>query len=197
MNNPSNKFMNIKLYIQIMEEFVLKLAREAIEAYVKTGKKISIPKDYPKELDEKRGVFVTITKHKELRGCIGFPYPQMPLIEGLIDAAVEVCQDPRFPPLSREELRDVRIEVSILTEPKLIKVKSQKDCLNVIEPRKDGLIINKGFYSGLFLPQVWEEIPKREDFLEALCMKAGLLPDEWLDPSAQIYKFNVKILTER
>lgn len=180
-----------------MSEFILNLAREAIEAYVKTGKKIPIPKDYPKELDKKRGVFVTITKRNELRGCIGFPYPQMPLIEGLIGAAVEVCQDPRFPPLSKEELRDVRIEVSILTEPRLIKVRSQKDCLNVIEPGKDGLIIKKGFYSGLFLPQVWEEIPKKEDFLEALCMKAGLLPDEWLDPSAQIYKFHVKILTER
>jgi len=180
-----------------MKEFVLRLARQTIETYVKSGKKIPIPKEYPKELNEKKGVFVTIYKKpKELRGCIGFPYPQMTLIQGLIEAACEACEDPRFPLLSKEELKDIFIEVSILTKPELIKIKNPKDCLKEIEPRKDGLIIQKGFGSGLFLPQVWEEIPRKEDFLEALCMKAGLLADEWLDPSAKIYKFQAEALKE-
>ena len=98
-----------------MREFVLKLAREAIETYVKTGKKIPVPKEYPKELNEKKGVFVTLYKKpKELRGCIGFPYPQLPLIQGLIEASVEACEDPRFPRLSKEELKDIFIEISVL-----------------------------------------------------------------------------------
>lgn len=180
-----------------MKDFVLKLAREAIETYVKTGKKISIPDRYPKELDEKKGVFVTIYKKpKELRGCIGFPYPQMTIIRGLIEASIEACRDPRFSPLSKEELKDIWIEVSILSKPELIEVKSQKDCLKEITPRKDGLIMQKGYCSGLLLPQVWEEIPEKEDFLEALCMKAGLLADEWLDPSTKIYKFKVQAFKE-
>jgi hypothetical protein len=180
-----------------MKDFVLKLARQVIETYVKAGKKISIPDRYPKELDEKKGVFVTIYKKpKELRGCIGFPYPQMPIIRGLIEAAIEACGDPRFSPLSKEELKDIWIEVSILSKPEMIKVKSQKDCLKEINPGKDGLILQKGYCSGLLLPQVWEEIPKKEDFLEALCMKAGLLADEWLDSSTKIYKFKVQAFKE-
>jgi uncharacterized protein len=179
-----------------MEKFILKLAREAIETYVKTGKRIVVP-DHPKEMDEKKGVFVTLyTKPKELRGCIGFPYPQLPLIEALISAAVEACNDPRFPPLSKRELKDIIIEVSVLSKPELVKVKSPKDYLKVIVPEKDGLIIEKGFQSGLFLPQVWGEIHGKEDFMEALCMKAGLTPNEWLDSSTKIYRFHVEAFTE-
>lgn len=180
-----------------MKEFILKLSREAIETYVKVGRKIPIPREYPKELKEKIGVFVTIYKKpKELRGCIGLPYPQQPLIEGLIEAACEVCEDPRFPQLTTEELKDIWIEVSILSKPELIEVKNQKDILKKIEPVKDGLIIQKGYCSGLLLPQVWEEIPEKEDFLETLCMKAGLLADEWLDSSTKVYKFQVKAFKE-
>ena len=179
-----------------MNDFVLKLARQAIETYVKTGRTTDVPEKYPKELDEKRGVFVTLTKKGELRGCIGFPYPQMTLVEGLLAASVEVCHDPRFPPLARSELGDVCIEVSVLSEPELVKLKSQNDLLKVLEPGKDGLIIQKGNCSGLFLPQVWEELPSKEDFLSHLCEKAGLAPDEWLESDAKFYKFQVKAFKE-
>jgi hypothetical protein len=181
-----------------MKNFILSLAREAVETYVKTGRRLPVPGDYPKELDEKKGVFVTIYKKpKVLRGCIGLPYSQLPLIEGLIEAATEACRDPRFHPISMLELKDVIIEVSVLTEPELIRVRNPKSYLSKIETGKDGLIIKKGVCSGLFLPQVWEEIPKKEEFLESLCLKAGLLTDEWLDSSARIYKFRVKIFKER
>ncbi|MFH1229127.1 MAG: AmmeMemoRadiSam system protein A [Candidatus Aenigmatarchaeota archaeon] len=179
-----------------MEEFILKLAREAIETYVKTGKRIVVP-NHPKELDEKKGVFVTLyTKPRKLRGCIGFPYPQLPLIDALISAAIEACNDPRFPKLLKRELKDITIEVSVLSKPELVKVKSPKDYLNVIKPGKDGLIIEKNYRSGLFLPQVWDEIPEKENFMEALCMKAGLMPDEWLDSSAKLYIFQVEAFIE-
>jgi len=182
-----------------MKDFVLKLAREAIETYVKNGEKISIPKDYPKELEKKRGVFVTIYKKpKELRGCIGFPYPQQPLIEGLIEAAVEVCEDPRFLPLSKEELKDIYIEVSILTEPKLIKVKNPKEYFKEIEIGRHGLILINGSCGGLFLPQVpVEQKWNCEEYLENLCYKAGLTSDVWLDPLTRIYKFETEIFSEK
>jgi len=182
-----------------MEDLILKLARETIEAYVKTGSRISIPKNYPEKLNEKRGVFVTVYRKgsKELRGCVGLPYPQMPLIEGLIQAAISACEDPRFEPLSSEELDKIIIEVSILTEPELVDVKNPKEYLEKIEIGKHGLVIKKGFYSGLLLPQVWEQIPKKEDFLEALSMKAGLLADGWLDSSTEIYKFEAEVFGEK
>jgi AmmeMemoRadiSam system protein A len=179
-----------------MKDLVLKLAREAVETYVKTGRRMAAP-EHPKEMDERKGVFVTLyTKPKELRGCIGFPYPQQPLIDGLLAAAVEACRDPRFPPLSKDELKDVWIEVSILSKPEPIEA-SGKDLLRKIEPGKDGLIIKKGYCSGLFLPQVWEQLPKKEDFLDSLCMKAGLMSGEWLNSSAKVYKFQVKAYAER
>jgi hypothetical protein len=182
-----------------MKDFVLKLAREAIENYVKTGKKISIPKEYSKELDKKRGVFVTIYKKpKELRGCIGLPYPQQPLIQGLIEVAVEACEDPRFPPLSKEELKNIFIEVSILTEPELIKVKNPKEYFKEIEIGKHGLILTHGSYGGLFLPQVpVEQKWNCEEYLENLCYKAGLTSDVWLDTLTRIYKFETEIFSEK
>jgi uncharacterized protein (TIGR00296 family) len=182
-----------------MKDFILKLAREAIETYVKTGRKISVPKDYPKELNEKRGVFVTIYKKpKELRGCIGLPYPQKPLIEGLIEAAYEACEDPRFPPLSKEELKDISIEVSVLTEPELIKVKNPKDYFKEIKLGKHGLILINGSCGSLFLSQVpIEQKWNIEEYLENLCYKAGLTSDTWMDPLSMIYRFETEVFSEK
>jgi AmmeMemoRadiSam system protein A len=112
-------------------------------------------------------------------------------------AAEEVCHDPRFPPLTEEELKCIWIEVSVLTQPEPVDFKGPKDLLAKIRPDKDGLILQKGIRSGLFLPQVWEEIPGKEDFMNALCYKAGLLPGDWKDPSAKISRFQVKAYVEK
>lgn len=179
-----------------MKDFVLKLARMAIENYVKTGQKLAVPKEYPKEMREKRGVFVTVYKKGMLRGCIGLPFPEKPLIEGLIEASVEVCNDPRFPPLSEQELSAITIEVSILSEPKLIKTEP-KNYRKFIEIGKDGLIIRKGMQGALFLPKVpIEQGWNLEKYLENLCLKAGLKPDSWLDPESKLYKFEAGVFSE-
>lgn len=180
-------------------DFILNLARSAIEKVVKEKKKIPVPEKFPKELKEKTGVFVTIYKRvgpaKELRGCIGWPYPEKPLIEKIIESSIDASKDPRFAPLREEELKDIEIEISILTEPKLIEVKNPKEYLKKIEIGKDGLIIKKGIFGGLLLPQVAEEHGwNAEEYLENLCYKAGLLADSWLDPSAKIYKFQAEII---
>ena len=179
-------------------EFLLKLARDVIKKFVK-NESIEKPAEYPEALNEKHGVFCTIHKiinnKKELRGCIGIPYPLISLIDAVISAAKLVCEDPRFPSLKKEELEKIKIEVSILTEPELIKVEKPEDYPKKIT-KEDGLILEFGPYSGLFLPQVWEQIQDKEDFLDNLCIKAGLNKGMWKEKGVKIYRFHVQIFEE-
>ena len=187
-------------------EFLVKLARRAVEEYLSKGVQIEPPENTPPNLREKRGVFVTINKIievegsriKRLRGCIGFPYPVMPLVKATIEAAISAAtEDPRFKPLEINELKSVVFEVSILTLPELIKVNNPKEYPSKIKIGIDGLIVEKGFFKGLLLPQVaveWNWSP--EEFLSNCCIKAGLTPDAWLDRDVRIYKFQAEIFEE-
>ncbi len=180
--------------------FLVKLARKAVSEYMNKRAIISPPEDTSPSLYEKKGVFVTIKTYPsmELRGCIGFPEPIYPLVEATIKAALSSAfEDPRFPPLSRAELSKVVFEVSVLTPPQLIKVSSPTEYPNHIKVGRDGLIVEKGFFKGLLLPQVaveynWNE----EEFLSQCCIKAMLPPDAWLDPNTRIYKFQAEIFEE-
>jgi uncharacterized protein (TIGR00296 family) len=183
-------------------KFLIQLARNTVKQYLVTGKAIKPPKGTPKKLFEYCGVFVTINRvnhvQKELRGCIGYPYPTNPLVEAVIDSAINAAtEDPRFEPLSIDELRKVVFEVSVLTPPKLVEVKNPKEYLSKIKVGEDGLIVERGPYKGLLLPQVpvewrWCE----EEFLCQCCMKAGLPPDTWLTNDAKIYKFRAIVFDE-
>ncbi|MBS7605368.1 MAG: TIGR00296 family protein [Candidatus Bathyarchaeia archaeon] len=183
-------------------EFLVKLARRAVLENLKDGKIISPPKEVSPNLLVKRGVFVTINNvingEKSLRGCIGFPYPIYPLVRAVIEAAIEsATRDPRFPPMRIDELDNVVFEVSVLTEPELIKVDSPMEYPSKIKVGEDGLIVERGFYRGLLLPQVpiewgWDE----EEFLCQCCLKAGLSPDSWLLKGTKIYKFQAIIFEE-
>ena len=176
-------------------KFLIELARNAVKEYLKTRKSIAAPENTPKKLHEKCGVFVTINSvkngEKELRGCIGYPYPTNPLVEAVIDAAINsATQDPRFYPLSLRELDEVVFEISVLTPPEAIKTEKPEEYLAKIKVGEDGLIVEKGMFKGLLLPQVpvewgWCE----EEFLCQCCIKAGLPPDSWLTKGAKIYKF--------
>jgi AmmeMemoRadiSam system protein A len=167
------------------KKFILKIARKAIENYVKYRKIIKVNK-YPKELEEKRTVFVTIYRNNELRGCIG-SLADLPIIENLISAAVSACEDPRFLPLQEEELDKIKIEVSILSEFKRSSVEEIKEF-------KHGVYIKRGLKSAIFLPQVWYEIPNKNDFLFYLCIKGGINPKELKD--CEIYTFEAEIIKE-
>jgi len=183
-------------------EFLVRLARRAIEEYVRNGRTIKPPEDTPPELWEKMGVFVTLNKRHAppqmaLRGCIGFPLPVYPLVEATINAAIYAAvDDPRFPPVRESELNDLVIEVSVLTPPEPIEGPPEERPKK-IKVGRDGLIIEKGIYSGLLLPQVpiewgWDE----EEFLAQTCWKAGLPPDCWLDESTKVYRFTAEIFGE-
>ncbi len=174
------------------EKFAIDFVKHAITEFVKNKKIAEIPERHPPELDEKRGAFVTLHENKELRGCIGSSKTQRKAIENLRDAAIGVCDDPRFPPVSPDELSRLDIEISILTSPKIINAKGAKELLEKIEPEKDGLIIECNGKSGLFLPQVWETLREKEAFLCHLCIKAGLPAGAWRN-GARIYKFQARI----
>ena len=175
---------------------LVRAARKAVERFFES-RKVIIEK--LEKFKEKRGAFVTIESFPgfELRGCIGYPYPILPLYEAVQRAAIEAAvNDPRFRPIEREDLDAVVFEVSVLSKPVEVKVKKSKEILDKIEQGKDGLIIEFMGHSGLFLPQVWKELPEKEDFLSNLCLKAGLLPDCWLQNGVRFYKFNVVAFKE-
>lgn len=181
---------------------LIRLAREAIEHFLRTGEKIAAPKKSPSKLVEKCGVFVTLNRiegeTKELRGCIGYPEPTLPLVEATIDSAINsAVNDPRFSPVRLDELNQILVEVSVLTPPQLIEVKDPKDYPSMIKIGRDGLIVERGWCKGLLLPQVpiewhWDKL----EFLGSCCMKAGLSPDSWLIEGTKIYSFQAIVFEE-
>ncbi len=183
-------------------EFLIRLARNAVKTYLETGKTVEAPESTPEKLFERCGVFVTINRlengAKRLRGCIGYPYPTNPLVEAVIDSAVNAAtQDPRFYPLSLGELGKVVFEVSVLTPPEAVEVGNPEEYVAKIKVGEDGLIVEKGAYKGLLLPQVpveWDWC--EEEFLCQCCVKAGLPPDSWLTKGTKIYKFHAIIFEE-
>jgi uncharacterized protein (TIGR00296 family) len=178
--------------------FAVRTARSIIEAAVSGSEYNAF--DVPEIFNQKSGVFVTINTFpkRNLRGCIGYPEPIFPLIEALHKASRSAAmEDPRFPSVREEELDKVVIEASLLTPPEIINVKKPKHYAKEVEIGRDGLIVEKGFRRGLLLPQVPVEWKwKVDEFLSHTCMKAGLLPDCWLEEGVKIYKFSARIFSE-
>jgi uncharacterized protein (TIGR00296 family) len=179
-------------------ELAVQIARAAVDARV-LGRPMPTF-DMPAFFEEKSGAFVTINSHPEgeLRGCIGYPQPFFPLSKTIEKAAeAAATDDPRFPPMRHEELDHVTIEVSVLTPPRLIEVKKPKELPAHVTIGIDGLSIAQGPYRGILLPQVAvEENFDPSDFLSQACMKAGLLPDAWLDPATRVYTFQAEVFAE-
>ncbi|MFQ6069138.1 MAG: AmmeMemoRadiSam system protein A [Candidatus Aminicenantales bacterium] len=169
------------------QQYLLRLAREAIKNHLETGKMLKVKPEY-KEVEEKRGAFVTLKVNDQLRGCIGYPLPYKPLYETVIEVAVSAAtQDLRFMPLTRDELEQTKIEISVLSLPK--PVKDVKE----IKVGRDGIIVSRGANKGLLLPQVPLEYDwDLETFLSHGCLKAGLEEDAWKkDASIEIFQAQV------
>ena len=156
------------------------------------------PGDLPPIFHEKRGVFVTLKKEGDLRGCIGVPYPILPLGEALVEAAIcSGLSDPRFPPIRKEELNSLSLEVTILSPPKRLDCPPQDRPDHVIVG-KHGLIVKKRDMGGLLLPQVAEEYGwNSREFLSQTCQKAGLPTDCWQRPEAELYTFEGQIFHDK
>ena len=169
---------------------LLDLARSAIRRHLgaeKTKKTIAADPI----LDEPRGAFVTLEVDGQLRGCIGYPLPYKPLAQTIQEVAVSAAsQDYRFEPLRGEELDRLKIEISVLSLPKPVQSPEE------VEVGRHGIIISKGNYRGLLLPQVPVEYGwDRETFLSHGCLKAGLRPDEW-KKGAEIEIFTAQVFSE-
>ena len=154
------------------------------------------PASSPK-FQERRGTFVTLTLNGALRGCIGHIIPQESLIEGVrINAMNAAFGDPRFPRLSKTEFDKIKVEVSILTTPKPLPYADANDLLAKLRPGIDGLIIRKGYHQATFLPQVWDQLPNKKDFLSHLCLKAGLAGDAWAYDTLEVHTYQVQAFEE-
>jgi AmmeMemoRadiSam system protein A len=169
---------------------LLQAARQAIEAGLEGGRPARGAGSGA--LAARRGAFVTLTRGGRLRGCIGFVVAQRPLLETVREAArAAAFQDPRFPPLRRAELPEIRLELSVLGEPRPVS------CPEEIQVGRHGLIVRRGFRSGLLLPQVATEYGwDRETFLRHTCAKAGLPEGSWREPGTEIEIFCAEVFGE-
>ena len=146
---------------------------------------------------ENFGTFVTLKINEQLRGCMGNITASEPVKDGVGHNAVSAAfRDPRFSPLKAEELENVDIEVSILTPPEPLEYTDGDDLVSKLRVNIDGVIIRKGFANATFLPQVWKQLPKPEEFLGHLCMKAGMSANAWKNNKPEVKIYQVQYFDE-
>jgi len=175
-------------YSRVERQFLLSLARLTITEAVVNGKLLQVdPATVPPRLAERKGCFVTLLKNGQLRGCIGNIMPTKMLYQAVVENAVMAAlHDRRFTPVTRDELGQIVIEVSVLTVPQPLAFGSTDELLAKLRPGIDGVVLRVGEASATYLPQVWSQIPDKQEFLSKLSEKAGLAPDAWRGRDVQI-----------
>ncbi len=183
-------------------KMLVHLARLASTRYLESKETIKAPQETPRKLYRKSGVFVTLNTTKpthQLRGCIGFPYPEESLVNATIKAAIHAAtEDPRFPPVFLDELKDsIVFELTTLSEPQALKTRDRRSLPDLIQVGRHGLIVAGNRRSGLLLPQLatewnWDSF----EFLMNCCVKAGLPPDSWLLDGVEVKVFEGEIFEE-
>lgn len=171
---------------------LLTIARQAIETYVRTGKKYVEPRE-EKALNRRSGCFVSIKQGGQLRGCIGNFQSELPLFREVVEMAIaSASKDPRFYPMKTDDLQEFTLEISVLSPLRKI------DAIDEIEVGRHGIYLEKGYYRGVLLPQVATEYGwDRETFLRQTCLKAGLAPDAWQAEDTEIYIFSADIFADK
>jgi AmmeMemoRadiSam system protein A len=179
-------------------QYLLRLARESIARHLRGEGEVSVDLDtLPGSLARDGACFVTLTKHGELRGCIGSLEPRRPLVSDVCENAVSAAiHDPRFPPVRLGELKDLHIEISVLSPPRPLAYEDGDDLGAKLRPGVDGVVIERGWHRATFLPQVWEKLPDPRQFLEHLCLKAHLSPDAYHRPGLDVYTYQVEKFEE-
>ncbi|HAC35141.1 MAG TPA: AMMECR1 domain-containing protein [Gammaproteobacteria bacterium] len=162
---------------------LLQLARQAISLGVETRKKMATrPAHCSPSLLEPCACFVTLHLHGVLRGCIGTLEAEEPLVDAVVTAAYNAAlADPRFSPVTAEELPLMEIEISVLSPAEPLNVESESELLSVLQPGVDGLTVEEGVHRATFLPTVWQQLPTPAEFFHHLKLKAGLADDYWSD----------------
>jgi hypothetical protein len=179
-------------------KFLLDLARKTLKSVTAGG---SLPevaaKDVPAKLTEKKACFVTLTKNGELRGCIGHLMAIEPLHQAVAENTRNAAlRDPRFPPVGPDELDQIKIEISVLTDPQPLPFSSPDDLLSKLHPNEDGVLLHIGPRTATFLPQVWAQLPDKVDFLSHLSQKAGCEPSAWRGKDVSVSIYHVECFEE-
>ncbi len=179
-------------------QLLLELARGAIAAELGIEQEQTPhPAENKPVLTTHRSTFVTLKKAGALRGCIGSLAANQPLVENVRANALNAAfHDPRFSPLTAEEWPLVNIEVSVLTKPRILVYGSGEELPDLLTPHVDGIVIRKGLASSTFLPQVWRQLPRPQDFLAHLCLKAGLSADAWREGDLEVETYQVQSFEE-
>ncbi len=182
------------------KEYLLKVARQAVELYLKQGRMMELrPADVPhKNLVANGACFVTLHCDGQLRGCIGTLEAHRPLVFDVIaNALCAAVEDPRFMPLCGEDLCRTKFSISVLTAPRQLQVNDADDLLRKLVPHRHGLTIRKGYAYATFLPVVWEQLTNKKEFLSRLCVKAGLDSNSWKKTEdAQFYTYEAEEFSE-
>lgn len=183
-----------------VKEYLLNLAREAI-TFKLDGKNITdnlVVSEIPLELKNEGAAFVTLTKEGELRGCIGSLESYRPLYIDVISHSINAAfRDPRFFPLERSEINDIKIEISVLSERTKVSYTNFQDLKNKVIPGIHGVYLMYKRQSATFLPQVWNQLPDHEQFFGHLCHKAGLPYELLLTEKAGIETYTVEKFEEK
>jgi AmmeMemoRadiSam system protein A len=176
------------------KQLLLKLARQALESGVRGQPLPPLdPVALTPTLRAEGASFVTLTERGELRGCIGALEPSQSLAEDVREHAIAAAlQDYRFPPVEEHELPQIEIEVSRLTLPEPLEYTTPEDLLARLRPGVDGVILQDGFRRATFLPQVWEKVADKEEFLSHLCLKMGASPDLWRRKHLEVLVYHVE-----
>jgi AmmeMemoRadiSam system protein A len=185
-------------YTPAERKFLLDLAATTVACVTTNG---SVPevnvKDVPPKLAETKACFVTLMKNGALRGCIGHIVPQEPLYRAVVDNAQSAAtRDVRFPPVRADEMHQIKIEISVLTDPQPLAFSSPDDLLGKLKPYEDGVVLKIGQRSATFLPQVWEQIPDKADFMNRLSEKAGCEPSAWRGGDVSVFLYHVEAFGE-
>jgi len=180
------------------KKFLLDVARRTLKSVATGGE---LPKvdaaDVAENLKKTKACFVTLTEAGSLRGCIGHIQPQEALYQAVIHNAESAARhDPRFSPVRADEVDKIKIEVSVLTEPQPLHFDSPEELLNKLRPQQDGVVLRIGWHSATFLPQVWEQIPDKVEFLNRLSQKAGCESSAWRDKDTSVLTYHVEAFHE-
>jgi hypothetical protein len=177
-------------------KFLLDLARQTLSCVAtnpdSSGPAVN-PADLSPKLSQPKGCFVTLTENGVLRGCIGNIVPHDALYKAVVDNTRNAAtRDPRFLPVRPDELSKIKIEISVLTDPQPLTFSSPEDLLSKLEPGQDGVMLRIGPYGATFLPQVWEQLPDKVDFLNHLAQKAGCAPEDWRGSNVSVSIYHVE-----
>ena len=177
---------------------LLALARQALLEFVRSGTQPRVAEsDLTPALREPGSCFVTLTRHGELRGCIGNLPPREPLFRAVMNNACGAAfRDSRFAPVAGKEIPELEIEISVLTEPTPLAFASPQELLRQLRPEVDGVVLKSEGRTATFLPQVWEKIPDAARFMDELARKALLPTSAWRGPEAVVLTYQVECFAD-